>query len=164
MITIHEYLQQSPTLIKVVVGYLVQDDKVLLGLRKKVSLGLGKNLISGIGGKLEGAESYEDALKREIQEEIGVAIKNYWHRGHVTFLFPHKPQWNQEGDIFVIDTWLGTPSETDVIKPMWIDKDKLPKGQMWEDNRIWIPTILSGQKIQGVFLYDNRNYLVKYTM
>ena len=159
--SIENYLEQKPPLIRAVVGYLVDQEKVLLGLRKKVSLGLGENLIAGIGGKLEDDESYEEALRREIAEEINISIKTYRKCGHVVFLFPHKAQWNQEGDTFIIDSWEGEPAETEAIKPIWYPKRDLPSKQMWEDNRLWVPKILNGETINGIFLYDKNDHIVE---
>ena len=76
MSDLEKYLKQAPNLQKVVVGYLLRDNEVLLGERKKVSLGLGQNIIAGIGGKVEGNETNEEALEREFLEEINVQVES----------------------------------------------------------------------------------------
>jgi 8-oxo-dGTP pyrophosphatase MutT (NUDIX family) len=162
MSKIQNYLKTKPSLIKSVVCYLVNNDRVLLGLRKKVSLGLGENLITGIGGKVGDKpefanETDDDALKREVQEEIGVEVKSYRDMGKVTFLFPNKPTWSQEVIIYLVDEWKGEPVESESIKPMWFDQSKLPAKQMWEDNPIWIPMVLEGKRINATFLYAENN-------
>src|SRR5688572_29087540 len=85
-----------------VVCYLVKENQVLLGKRIKVSNDLGQNLFSGIGGKLEIGETSEDALIREVKEEIDVEITKFKNFGQVKFLFPHKPKWNQVVDVYLV--------------------------------------------------------------
>jgi len=152
-----------------VVCYLTDGSKVLLGLRKRVSFGLGENLISGIGGKVGDKPEYRnetplEALRREVLEEIGVTIGNTTERGKVRFIFPHKPKWNQEVTVYVVETWVGDPFETEDIKPMWFDADALPKDRMWDDNSYWIPAVLSGECVDGVFLFDENNKVKEYTL
>jgi mutator protein MutT len=150
-----------------VVGFLRRDDKILLGLRKKVSLGLGENLLSGIGGKIGDSaelvgETADQAMVREFQEEVGVTPALWENRGGVKFIFPAKPKWNLDVTIYTIGSWEGEPKETEVIKPMWFSVTELPFERMWTDNRHWVPRVLAGETIQAVFLYDLENKLVKY--
>jgi 8-oxo-dGTP diphosphatase len=149
-----------------VVGYIIKNGQVLLGLRKKVSWGLGENLVSGIGGKIGDIpglenESNEEALIREFEEEIGVTPINFKHMGKVTFVFPNKSKWNQIVEIYTILEWLGEPTETEVIKPKWYDKDKLPLELMWDDNRLWVPQVINGEKINLEVIYSEDNKIVK---
>jgi 8-oxo-dGTP diphosphatase len=55
--------------------FLLKDGKVLLAKRKGA---LGRGEFGGPGGKMENMESFEDAIRREVAEEIGghVKIKN----------------------------------------------------------------------------------------
>lgn len=145
--------------IPAVVAYLIKDDNVLLGLRKKVSLGMGKNLIAGIGGKIGDkpefkGESHVDTLRRELLEEIKVTPISYDYRGQVSFMYPHKPEWNMRTDIFLVRKWSGEPQETDSIKPMWFPKNNVPYPRMWPDNVFWVPKILKGERVRTSFVYD----------
>ncbi len=135
------------------VGFVVQDDMVLLGLRKKVSDGLGHNLISGIGGKVEIGETDEQGLIREFQEEVGIIPIRFKSFGRVKFIFPNKPKWCHSVAIFVIEEWEGNSIETDEIKPLWCNRDEIPYEKMWEDNSIWVPKILKGEQYNGIILY-----------
>lgn len=169
MKNLHAYLEESPQFIPAVVGYLVKDTRVLLGLRKKVSLGLGANLISGIGGKVGDEEEFknetlEEALDREMHEEIGVHVLQSHARGVVRFIFPHKPKWNQEVHLYIIPQWEGEPKETEAIKPMWFPMNELPEKQMWEDNLYTIPLVLSGEIIEGIFLYNEEGHVVEHKL
>ena len=152
-----------------VVGYCLRDGEVLLGLRKQTEWGLGKNLIAGIGGKvgdLPGLEreTPDEALEREVREEIGVVPTSYRKVGQVTFLFPSKPKWNQLVDVYIIDEWNGEPVETEVIRPAWYDVRRLPFDQMWDDSRYYLPAVLSGHAVRATFVYgpDNRTVVEKH--
>lgn len=151
---IDNLLKEKPAATKAVVAFLIDGDNVLLGLRKKVSNGLGELLISGIGGKLDPGETNEDALIREIEEEIEVEILEFEDYGRIQFFWPNKPKWNQDVRIYIVTKWDGIPVETEPIKPMWYKRDELPYKEMWVDNEYWLPLVLSGDKIDAVFLYE----------
>ena len=158
----------EPGLTPMVVGYFLKDDKVLLGLRKLTEWGLGKNLLSGIGGKVGDLPGLEDetldeALEREVKEEVGVTVTSYHSVGEVTFLFPSKPKWNQRVHVYIVDGWEGEPMETDVIKPEWYDVECVPFDQMWDDSKYYVPLVLGGQAVKATFVYgsDNRTVIEK---
>ncbi|MDP2873965.1 MAG: NUDIX domain-containing protein [bacterium] len=167
MSEIEKHLSSGLVFVPAVVFYLKHGNRVLLGLRKKVSLGLGENLIAGIGGKVGDSPEYrdetpEEALVREGLEEIGVTIRVYRRLGRVRFIYPHKPQWNQDVLAYVIDEWEGEPQETEVIKPLWFDTGGLPTAKMWPDNAYWVPRILAGEYVDIVFLYDGGGKVVEH--
>lgn len=152
----------KPEFTKAVVCFLIKGDEVLLGRRKKVSNDLGLNIISGIGGKLEAGESNSQALLREVEEEIGVTLKDYTCVGSVKFTFVNKPAWNQDVAIYLSTSWEGNPIETDVIQPSWFAREHLPLQQMWEDNAIWVPRVLMGELIDAFFHYGASGRVEEY--
>lgn len=166
MTGIEKYLENDPQFTPAVVGFLVKDNKVLLGQRLKVSLGLGLNLIAGIGGKVGDEpgcehESVEEALVREFQEEIKVTPVSWENMGRVRFIWTHKPKRNQDVSIFLIKEWTGDPQITEAIDPSWYDINVLPTTQMWEDNRDWVPKVLAGIIVDGVFLYGEEETVLE---
>lgn len=167
MTNIDELLPAGVTIVPAVVGFLLRGTQVLLGKRKMVSLGLGENLIGGIGGKVGDEERFseetvEEALAREMMEEIQVQVTDVVYRGRVQFVFPGKPKWNQRVDIFIVSSWNGEPVETDVIQPLWFGTNELPISSMWKDNRYWVPLILAGKTVNGLFLYDEDGELAEF--
>jgi len=165
MTEIDRYLETEPTLTRAVVCFLELEDKVLLGLRKKVSFGLGENLIAGIGGKVGDKpenknETNREGLIREVKEEIGVKIKEFKDMGRVRFLFPNKPKWDQDVKVYLVSKWEGEPQKTEEIVPQWYKKDQLPKKQMWDDNLLWVPKVLKGERVNATFIYDENNQKV----
>ncbi len=168
---IDKYLKQTK-FTPAVVGYLRDGERVLLGERLKVSLGLGQNLIAGIGGKVGDSEEIknetpEQAMDREAFEEVGVKVLEKTEKGRVRFIFKHKEpdsKWNQEVRIFEITKWEGEPVETESTKPLWFEKDRIPWEKMWADNQKWLPLVLAGKRVEGVFLFSGDNEMMEYRL
>jgi 8-oxo-dGTP diphosphatase len=139
MSKLQDYLATNPPLRKTVIGYMIRDNKVLLGVR--------------IGGGIEEGESSDDALKREILEEIEVQVTDFQKVGHVVCLSPHHPSWNLSVDIYLVTGFKGEPKKTEDIDPRWYPKDELPLEKMWLDNRLTARMVLDGKRIAGTFLY-----------
>lgn len=159
-----EYLDTKPELTHTVVAYLVRGDEVLLGVRKRVSDGLGELIVAGIGGRLESGENEDQALVRELQEEIEVTITSWRRVGQSVCLSPHSPKWNLLIGIYIVDAWQGEPQETDDIKPLWFPKTELPTDRMWADNLITAPLVLDGKRIQAEFLYEPGGTVAEYRL
>ncbi len=159
---LQEYLESGVSFTPAVVCYLRRGNKVLLGLRKKVSLGLGENLISGIGGKVGDQpefqyETADEALAREVFEEICVTVTGFRRVGRARFAFPHKPRWNQDVLAYIVDEWEGEPQETEAIRPLWFDVSELPVARMWDDSKYWVPRVLEGECVDVAFLFDENS-------
>lgn len=165
MSEIQDYLAKKPPMRETVAGYLIRNgergEEVLLGERTRVSDGLGHGIIASIGGGIEEGESPDEALAREVQEEIRVRITTYRKVGRVVCLSPHHPSWNLGVDIYLVTGFGGEPEKTEDIDPHWYPKDELPLDRMWLDNRITAPLVLSGKRITGSFLYNADGQIVE---
>ena len=144
-----------------VVGFVVKDNKVLLGLRKKVSNDLGKNLYAGIGGKVESNESFDDALVREFREEVMISPTKFDEVGTVIFTWLGTSKWNLFTKVYKIDEYEGKIGETNPIKPEWFSIDRIPYKNMWKDNKYWIPQVLSGENFYLMFIYDENGEITE---
>jgi ADP-ribose pyrophosphatase YjhB (NUDIX family) len=145
-----------------VVCYLIKDNKITLGLRKRVSFGLGENLISGIGGKVGDVtglenETFDEALFREVKEEIDVEITTFKKVAEIKFLFPNKTKWNQYVIAYLISDWKGEPKETESIKPLTYNYNEIPFDRMWADNKDWLPLVLEDKEVEAIFMYNDTN-------
>lgn len=161
MSELQDYWATNPLLRETVVGYLVRDNEVLLGVRTRVSDGLGHLIVAGIGGGIEAGETPEDALRREILEEIEVHVTDFQKVGHVICLSPHHPSWNLSVTYYLVTDFEGEPKKTEDIDPHWYSKDELPLRDMWPDNRLTVPLVLDGKRITGSFLYGDNGHVVE---
>ena len=56
--------------------------------------------------------------------------------------------------VFCASQFQGNPSETDEAEPFWCSFDQIPYEQMWADDALWLPGMLSGKKFDGEFVFD----------
>lgn len=134
--------------------FVIRDGKILL-IHKKTGLGKGK--INGPGGKVEPGETPEACAVRECREELGITVSSLRYGGQHRFQFV---------DGYSIHVWVyrtsefeGTPLETGEAKPMWVSLDQIPYDRMWEDDRIWLPMLLRGERFQSRWIFDGDRML-----
>ena len=134
-------------------------DNVLLGL-KKTGFGAGKYV--GIGGKLESGETAVSTAVRELNEEIHIlaAPNDLQKTGHLTFLFPHKPDWSQQVHVYCLEKWVGMPQESAEMRPQWFKTTRIPFDQMWQDGQHWLPLVINRQYVQATFTFAADNETV----
>lgn len=136
--------------------YFIQDNEILLPLKKK-KIGKGKH--NGVGGGLEENETHEQAMVRECIEEVGLQPTEYEYMAELSF--------NQLVDnersiaivhVYICRAWEGTLIETDEMKPHWFDINNIPYDKTMDDDKYWLPLVLSGKKIIASFDLDE-NYI-----
>ena len=134
--------------------FVIRDGEILL-IDKKTGLGKGK--INGPGGKLEKGESPEACAVRECQEELGITVSKLRYCGQHRFQFV---------DGYSIHVWVyrtedfeGVPTESPEARPLWVALDNIPYDRMWEDDSIWIPMMLRGERFQGRWIFDGDTML-----
>jgi len=132
---------------------LLDGDRVLLGMKKR---GFGVGKWNGIGGKVKSGEAIEEAALRELAEEVGVRTKPQHLKkvGHVRFHSDYTDTLEWEMHIFAVRAWEGEPRESDEMKPQWFRHDEIPFGEMWADDKHWLPHVLAGKKITAQFHFD----------
>lgn len=121
----------------------------ILLIRKKRGHGAGK--INAPGGKIDPGETPLACAIRETREEVGVEALNPSLMAELKFVDQADAQWL--GYAFVARDFRGEPAETAEAEPFWAPLDQIPYDQMWEDDRIWLPKILAGQRIKAAFLF-----------
>lgn len=97
---------------------------------------------------------------REANEEIGIIIDkvNLEIAAVLHFYFDANPEWNMDVYIYKINEYSGEIIETDEIKPLWFDLDKIPYENMWEDDTYWLPRLISGERnMEYNFYFDKEN-------
>ncbi|NIA04125.1 MAG: NUDIX domain-containing protein [Nitrospiraceae bacterium] len=133
---------------------IVKDNKLLLGYKKR---GFAKGILNGPGGKVESYESSEECIIRETKEEVGISIKNPELRGVLEFFSNHDKDWIVF--VFYVDSFEGSVSETDEIRPKWVPVNEIPYDEMWSDDPVWLPYVLKGKRIHAVFRYENEKMI-----
>jgi 8-oxo-dGTP diphosphatase len=129
-------------------------DRVLL-IRKQRGLGAGK--INGPGGRLDAGESPQQCAIREVQEELCVTPTGVELRGELAFQFVDG--YALYVHVFSATGCEGEPQATAEAVPLWTPVDAIPFDQMWADDQLWFPYLLSGQPFRGRFLFDGDTLL-----
>ena len=129
--------------------FVIRDGQILL-INKKTGLGKGK--VNGPGGKVEPGEKPEECAVRECQEELSITVSNLQYCGQHRFQFV---------DGYSIHVWVyrtaeyeGIPTESLEAKPLWVSLDDIPYEKMWEDDAIWLPMMIRGERFQGRWIFD----------
>ena len=141
---------------------LLKDNEILLAMKKR---GFGVGKWNGVGGKLDeskGDKNVTDAIIREAKEEIGVEIKNPEKSGIFHFHFPYKSEWDCDVHLFLAKDWKGEPAESDEMAPKWFSFDEIPYDKMWDDDKLWLPRILKGEKLEADFIFKEGEVINKY--
>ncbi|KAG2752263.1 hypothetical protein P692DRAFT_201838554 [Suillus brevipes Sb2] len=136
-------------------AFIIQDEKVLLGLKKR---GFGINKYNGFGGKVELGETLTEAAIRELKEEAGIDAP-LEHTGSLLFM-TKGAGWAFQIEIFSAHSYSGTPTESDEMRPEWFsfaspvsDADAIvppiPYETMWDGDIHWLPLLIQGQKFVG---------------
>lgn len=143
---------------RAVLCFIVKDGRVLL-IRKKRGLGAGK--INAPGGKIEPGEQPLQAAIRETQEEICVTPLHLEERGILHFQFTDG--YSLYCTVFLARDLVGDPTETNEATPYWWKIEEVPYHDMWEDDRHWLPEILSGKAdyFRAWFEFDDERMLSK---
>ena len=134
--------------------FVIRDGKILL-IDKKTGFGKGK--VNGPGGKLEKGESPEACAIRECHEELGIRVSGLRYCGQHRFQFVDGYSllvWVYRGEEYE-----GVPTETIEARPLWFALDEIPYERMWEDDILWLPMVIRGERFQGRWLFDGDRML-----
>ncbi|MEM7352675.1 MAG: 8-oxo-dGTP diphosphatase [Acidobacteriota bacterium] len=129
--------------------FVIRDGQILL-IRKKRGLGAGK--VNGPGGRIDPGETPLECAVREVEEELRVTPTGLDKRGELLFQFADG--YSIHVHVFTADDCRGEPSETDEAIPLWTDLEQIPYDEMWADDRVWLPEMLTGKTFEGRFIFD----------
>ena len=139
--------------------YLLRGDSVLL-IRKLRGHGTGK--INAPGGRIEPGESVQACAIREVAEEVGIQVRTLELRALLRYDDPAESL-AIEGFAFVSSEFHGAAVRTAEADPFWCRIDEVPYDEMWENDRVWLPRVLLGERIRADFRF-RRNRLVAHTV
>ena len=78
------------------------------------------------GGKVDSGETPEQALKRELEEEIGIVVLNAELYERFQFEYPTKII---SFFFYVVDEWIGEPFGREGQEGFWVEQRALDAGQ-----------------------------------
>ncbi len=136
---------------------VVEDDKVLLGYKKR---GFGEGWWNGFGGKVELDEPIEVAVLREVEEEAGIRLQKVQQKGLLEFTFNDRPEEIIMAHIYRGEGVLGKFRESEEMRPQWFLQDEIPYDSMWPADRFWLPALLEGKAFKGKIHFDERKDIV----
>ncbi len=134
--------------------FVFEGDEILL-INKKTGLGKGK--VNGPGGKIDPGETPEQCAVRECREELGITVSELEYCGQHRFQFV---------DGYSIHVWVyrtrqfeGVPTESREAEPLWVRQDQIPYEQMWEDDQLWLPMLIRGERFESRWIFDGDTML-----
>lgn len=143
----------------VTLALCVRDDEILLAMKKR---GFGEGLWNGAGGKPDLGETIEQAMIRECQEEISVTPTRYEKVAIHTFEMEDNEHYDTiEAHVYLVTEWTGKPTESEEMAPQWFNKTDIPYDQMWQDDILWLPLVLRGNKLESTFVFDENDQMKK---
>ncbi len=130
----------------------IRDGQVLL-LRKREGL-WGGGKWNGPGGKLLPGEDPEEGAAREVREETGLVARDLRFAGVLHFSFGEQRSSGWVVYVFTCEEFSGAVAEGREGTLRWHPVDHLPLERMWEDDRHWLPQVLSGRRVWAEFRFD----------
>jgi mutator protein MutT len=144
-----------PKRLQINLVFLVKEEdgavaRICLAMKKR---GFGVGRWNGVGGKAEAGETAEESARRETHEEIGVELGKIKKAASLDFSFSCKPEWDQTVTVYLASSWRGEPVESEEMHPQWFGVADIPYGEMWPDDRFWLPSVLSGKSVKAEFVF-----------
>jgi 8-oxo-dGTP diphosphatase/2-hydroxy-dATP diphosphatase len=136
---------------------IYDNSNILLGMKKR---GFGEGRWNGFGGKVNDGESAEDACRRELYEEADIEAQDLRNRGKILFEFQDTGK-KLEVHLFSTLKYEGEPQESEEMLPKLFNIKDIPYDDMWDDDKHWLPILLEGKNIDGYFLFDGNDKIIK---
>lgn len=115
--------------VEVAVGVILRDSKVFITKRANNVHQGGKWEFPG--GKKESDETIEQALNRELQEEVAITVLKPSSLLRIHHDYPDK---SVSLEVFVVDKFDGEPSSQEGLLSQWVDIQKLSEIDFPEAN------------------------------
>jgi len=131
--------------------YVKHNGKTLMIYRNKKPNDIHEGKWNGLGGKVEAGETPEMCIRREVQEEAGLVIRNPHLHGLLVFTNFKGNDWYVF--VFTSKEFSGELIESPEGRLEWIDDDKLTKLNLWESDHIFLPWLKNGKFFSARFDY-----------
>jgi len=134
--------------------FVFRGDELLL-INKKTGLGKGK--VNGPGGKVDPGETPQACAIRECREELHIGVSDLEYCGQHRFQFIDG--YSIHVWVYRTQTFEGTPRATVEAEPLWVRQDEIPFEEMWEDDKIWLPMLIRGERFLTRWIFDGDRML-----
>lgn len=138
-------------MIEATLCFVCDGNEVLLIEKRR---GLGNGWYNGPGGKLEAGETPVECAVREVSEEVGLEIPQSALEKAGLLTFTLDDEVHTRCHVFRTETYTGEPRESPEATPEWISIDDVPYDQMWDDDHLWLPHVLEGERVRGTFAFE----------
>jgi 8-oxo-dGTP diphosphatase len=132
--------------------YVRKNGRTLMLHRVKKKADVHEGKWNGLGGKFEPGESPEDCVIREVREESGLRLKSPRLKGVLTF-----PGFADDEDwyvfVFTASRFTGRLIDSDEGDLAWVPDRDLPKLNLWEGDRVFLPLLKRRGHFSGKFRY-----------
>lgn len=123
---------------------------ILMGMKKR---GFGVGRYNGFGGKIEPGEDILKAAIREMKEECGLEGNPKFMRFMGVLSFLSTIDTDATVYLFICDDFEGEIKSTDEMSVKWFPEDEIPYDMMWPDDIHWLPYVLDGKEVTGMFAF-----------
>lgn len=134
-----------------VLCYIRDGGRVLL--QHKAPGRFGGGLWNAPGGKMTDGESPEQTARREVLEETGLTVDGLSDHGTITFFVDGTEGPDIIVRVFSSRRFEGVLQANEEGPLEWFADDALPYGEMWEDDRLWVPHVLASRRVRGSFRF-----------
>ncbi|XP_039263005.2 oxidized purine nucleoside triphosphate hydrolase-like [Styela clava] len=150
------------SILRTTLVFLFHESKILLGYKKR---GFGSQKWNGFGGKIMKSETVLEAACRELKEECGVEAKqeDLEKFGLLQFEFEGENLFI-EVNAFKTNSFEGTITESEEMKPQWFPISEIPYENMWADDPIWFPYMFNDRSFWAKFIFKGRSEILKYDL
>ena len=146
------------TMVNTSLCYVRQNGCYLMLHRIKKEHDINKDKWIGIGGKFETAESPEDCMLREAQEETGLTITDWTYHGIVTFVT--ETGFTEFMHLFSSDSFTGSLRECDEGVLEWVAQNRVAELDLWEGDLIFLRLMENGAPFFSLKLVYDGNMLM----